>query len=231
MAKDNNSSYFINKSFHREVCQGNRIDHYVDNIFKKFPLDDPLYDIYVSRPNYKEPHFNYSPIPFQPNVILDGYFQSEKYFKNYKAQLNDLFGFVDHIGFEQTTCVIQIRTGDFLTLSDFNVVTPAYFKEAIDTVKSNFGNVTFVVVTDSWSSAERYLPTDNVYQVSQGTELDDLKLMSKADYCIISNSSFGWWGSYLGKDKLTITPDKWLNSLPKEEYEDIYREEMIRIRI
>jgi len=230
LAKDNNTDYFIDKTNHTEIGQGNTIDHYINSIFEKSPTND-LFD--GSRPNYKESQFNYCPIPFQANMILDGYFQSEKYFKNYKATLNHLFGFddINESNTSEVSCVIQIRTGDFLSNYIFNVVTPSYFREALELIKSKYNNVKFVVVSDDWSRAASYLPTDNVYQVSRGSELDDLRLMSKADCCIISNSSFGWWGSYLGKDKLTVVPDKWFNNSERPEYEDIYRDEMVRIKI
>jgi hypothetical protein len=53
-------------------------------------------------------------------------------------------------------------------------------------------------------------------------------LMSKSDVCIISNSTFAWWGSFLGEKKITYAPYIWNTDV--EEFENIYSEEMIKIK-
>ncbi|MCB1149465.1 MAG: hypothetical protein KDK48_04805, partial [Chlamydiia bacterium] len=37
--------------------------------------------------DYKEPTHNYSPIPFRDNMMLIGYYQSEKYFKHHEEEI------------------------------------------------------------------------------------------------------------------------------------------------
>ena len=53
----------------------------------------------------------------------------------------------------------------------------------------------------------------------------DLCLMSLSDYHIIANSSFSWWGSWLGKSKKTIAPWNWFSSngnLSNNNTKDLY---------
>ena len=51
------------------------INLYRDNILRKVKIGNLNVDN-----TYKEPEFIYNEIPYQNNLLLDGYFQSEKYF-------------------------------------------------------------------------------------------------------------------------------------------------------
>ena len=39
----------------------------------------------------KQGCFNYTPIPRKDNIIIEGFFQSEKFFKDYETEVKDLF--------------------------------------------------------------------------------------------------------------------------------------------
>jgi hypothetical protein len=52
-------------------------------------------------------------------------------------------------------------------------------------------------------------------------------LMSKSDACIISNSTFAWWGSFLGNEKIIYAPKIW--NLNEEEFKNIFADNMIRV--
>jgi hypothetical protein len=223
LAKSNNDIYCINSNLHEGRGQGNHITSYIDNIFKNIPKTD-----YKSNNLYKEPKFNYTHIDYTQDMLLDGYFQSEKYFNNYRKEMNDLFSF-DEDSFERKTCVIQIRTGDYIHSYNFDVVTKKYFADAIKYVLDECPSLEFKVVTDDESRIKNYI-TDVEYSFISNDELSDIKALSKADYAIISNSSFGWWGSYLGKNKTTIVPDKWFKNI-NYDVSDIYRNDMIKIKI
>lgn len=233
LARDNDDEYYMNVNLHLGKGQGHHIKEYSSSIFKNIPETNIVYDNL-----YKEPLFSHTPIQYSKNLKLDGYFQSEKYFPQYKNQLNKLFGF-DAPQYYTGLCGIQIRTGDYLYSPNFNIVTPQYVKNAMDIVKSQHPSIKFLVITDDKELAQRYLPQSEIYDYASNYHTDqdvdsvksvnDLHMMSRCDFCIMSNSTYGWWGSYLGKSKTTIVPDRWFNN--DFNTSDVYRSDMIKISV
>jgi len=148
---------------------------------------------------------------------------------NNRKDISELLGY-PYKQEKNNTCVIHVRTGDYLYQSNFNVVTPRYFSNAIDYVLNENSDIVFKVISDNNNIAKNYIPNSINYEFCSSDELEDLKTLSECDYAIISNSSFSWWGSYLGKDKKTIVPNKWFNNITYD-VSDIYREDMIKIEI
>ena len=64
----------------------------------------------------------------------------------------------------------------------------------------------------------------NVEVVSGNTADEDLQLMTMCDNHIIANSSFSWWGSWLGhnESKKVIAPSRWFGPAKKFNTSDIY---------
>lgn len=232
LAKTNNTEYSVNPSLHYERGQGHHISQYENTILKNIPKTDK-----VPTNIYKEKDFHHHEIPqIAGDLLLDGYFQTEKYFENSREEINNLFGF-DSYNSIPNTCGIQIRLGDYLHLSDFTVINPDYIKHAVDFIREMCPSVEFVIVTDDENRAKDYIPEgvnykfvgDMTHSASDAEHtVESLRILSMCEYCIISNSSFGWWGSYLGKKKPTLAPFKWFNT--SHNTSDVYRDDMIKIQ-
>lgn len=155
---------------------------------------------------WREPTHGYTPIPNERSIILDGYFQSEKYFKEYREQLLQMFGF-KWIPIARTVS-IHVRRGDYLQLQDKHpVVTEKYLIEAMNYFKEK-GYNEFMFFSDDIKWCKEKFP-NNQYSEGLG-EKADMELMSCCEHHIIANSSFSWWGAWLNQNpnKIVVCPSK-----------------------
>lgn len=199
-----------------------KIDHYPNTIFKNIKklenLNNLEYFVYEDS-IYKE-------IIKKDNLLLDGYFQSEKYFLKHKEHIKSIFS-VDTIEKYKDYCFIHIRRGDYLKFQHVHpVISDEYYLNALKYIKSN----KIVVLTDD----KEYIKNHNIFKdfeiSNSNTDLDDLSIMKSCSEAIIGNSTFSWWGSYLSNNNnLTIAPKKWFNHISFDKYKDIYTEKMIII--
>ena len=130
----------------------------------------------------------------------------------------------DQMKKEDSVCV-HIRRGDYIGNKRLEVCTEEYYKRAIELIKTKIRKPVFYIFSNSPFELEwiqnHYAFTKDMYFVNEGNnEHEDLFLMYHCRNHIISNSTFGWWGSYLSNGNITIAPQKWSNS---DEQQDILR--------
>ena len=87
------------------------------------------------------------------------------------------------------------------------------------------------LITDDMSKDEIRALRDRFVLIEANDEYTsylDLYLLSKCNHNILSNSTFSWWGAWIGDygKKITIAPSTWLNGVDSSE---IYTEGMILI--
>jgi Glycosyl transferase family 11 len=161
---------------------------------------------------YQEPHFHFAPEFWDlPDwTILSGYFQSEKYFAPYAEQIKQEFTFRDPVGWPRFKdwVSVHVRRGDYLTFPHHHPpCTVDYYRKAM----AEFPGAHFIVFSDDIEWCKLYLRGPDV-EFSEGFSPDrDLQRMIACDHHIIANSSYSWWGAYLGQNlkKRVIAPRKW----------------------
>ncbi len=173
--------------------------------------------------------------------FVRGYFQSEKYFdpiadtvkKELQIKKIDNTAVCDlgkKMEKEDSVC-IHIRRGDYIGNKRLDVCTESYYREAVKLMKTRLNAPVFYIFSNTpddllWIK-KHYDFTKDMYFIDEGTdEFEDLYLMYHCRNHIISNSTFSWWGSYLGDSNITIAPQKWVNS---DERQDILRKEWILV--
>lgn len=153
------------------------------------------------------------------NVDLFGYYQTEKYFKHIEDEIRKDFTFRADVMKDCRKCFIDnfntsevislhIRRGDYVTNPNHPVQTIEYYQEALDKMPKDLPVIVFSDDTDWCKNHEFFAPDRFFISENNGTEVD-LCLMTLANYHIIANSSFSWWGAWLGKSKKTIGPRNW----------------------
>lgn len=153
------------------------------------------------------------------HVSLQGYFQTEKYFKHIEDEIREDFIFNDSIlgpckemisGVENPIS-LHVRRTDYVSNS---VNHPPCTLEYYDAALKHFEEDRNVIVFSddpSWCQQQE-LFSDDRFMISENTDNRiDLCLMSLCDDFIIANSSFSWWGAWLSrnKNKKVIAPSQW----------------------
>jgi len=211
---------------------------YIENIFRKVEFSDSVnYEITL-----QELGFNFSIIPkVDKNIKLLGYYQSEKYFINYKEEVLKLFEIDDTTSeylktkyrnlIEENTCSIHIRRGDYLHLPNHHpILSIDYY---LDAVKIIGEDKHFLIFSDDISWCESNLDfIPNKTLIKGNSDYQDLYLMSMCKNNIIANSSFSWWGAWLNKNetKKIIAPKNWFGpAYSTYDTSDLYPQNWIKI--
>lgn len=183
---------------------------------------------------FREKHFHFDPTisTAKDGVMLDGYFQSEKYFKGYEDIIRKDFTLKEPIDNEHIitghiarceSVSLHIRRGDYITLPGAAKVhggccPSEYYSRAIIYIRSKVENPVFFIFSDDieWVKANMEFPT-NTWFVSGNKHLNnpqELIAMSLCKHNIIANSSFSWWAAWLNNNlnKIVVAPVKWFNS-------------------
>jgi hypothetical protein len=168
------------------------------------------------------------------NCVVEGYFQSEKYFAGIRSLLLRDFVFkeplvdgnlqlIRQIGSCESVS-IHIRRGDYLKTSLHPVYTEKYYLQAIEVLTQQVANPHFFIFSDDLGWAKKYLkisfPITFVENNNQGNSYKDMQLMSACKHNIIANSSFSWWGAWLNQNpgKVVVAPYPWVNKKDNAYY-------------
>ena len=214
--------------------QGKPSNHYIYTIFKKI---NKKCDKLLNK-QYYENDFSYSEIPYESNLILNGYFQSEKYFIDVKEEIINLFNISDYdkdivnevlsLNEIKSKTSVHIRRGDYLKFPEIHKTCDVdYYKKAM----SMFEDTTFIFISDDIPWVKNNFVGDNIIYSPFNDDIIDLTLMSMCDNNIIANSTFSWWGAYLNqnKNKKIIAPNKWFSENSKINESDIIPNDWVKI--
>lgn len=211
----------------------------------------PPTDITIKENNY------FNNLTENKNVLLNDYFQSDKYFKNNYSTIMELLDIEnkkktllnENKFYSQKMidkCIsIHFRMGDYIKLQDYhNILTIEYYKKALEYIllKIDFNPIFlyFYEVQNEVQVNEIILSLKNdfpkcIFQKIDESLLDweQLLLMSCCKHNIIANSTFSWWGAYFNSytDKIVCYPSQWFG--PKNKYciDDLFPENWVKIKI
>lgn len=182
---------------------------------------------------YSESHFEFDENAFKvkPNNYIEGFFQSEKYFKDIEDEIRTDFQFKNSPDEENQKLIekivatnsisLHIRRGDYIKKKRYQNLYATcsldYYKRGVEYITQHHPNPTLFIFSDDieWVKENLNLPYESVY-ISHNTgskSYEDMRLMSLCKHNIIANSSFSWWGAWLNnnKEKVIIAPQKWFN--------------------
>lgn len=175
----------------------------------------------------------YFPLPLNfknSDIYLDGFWQSEKYFKDIEKTIREDFIFKElpnsyakrwqSIIKKSNSVSVHIRMGDYarnpIENKKFGLLPLAYYHNALEIISKKAKNPEVFVFSDeiSWAKAKIHFsyPTYFVSDTSPNKiDSEDMRLMSNCKHNIICNSSYSWWGAWLNQNaqKVVVAPKMW----------------------
>ena len=177
------------------------------------------------------------------NTYIEGYFASEKYFKNHRNLILKEFTLktqvtkknqeiINRMHDSQSVC-ISIRRTDFLTNPLHNVCTDQYYKNALSTMSELVRDMhVFIFSDDNDYVVNNFkLPFKHEFITHNYPDFyEDFRLMTNCKHHIVPNSTFSWWAAWLSdfEEKKVIAPRVWLNSTTID-FSTVIPEEWIKI--
>lgn len=180
------------------------------------------------------------------NIYLEGWFTSEKYFKDIREELLKEFIFTIEANeksknllseIEKTSSVsLHVRRGDYLKNKNakkwHGVKGNDYYRTAIEIMNTRIKNPVYFVFSDDIQWCKKNIITSKkIYFVDHNKYgAEDLMLMCECKNNIITNSTFSWWGAWLNRNnkKIVIAPEAWLND-SSVDTSDVLPKEWIKI--
>lgn len=203
------------------------------------------------QPNvYSEKHFHFDPevLTVPDNVYLQGYWQSEKYFK----EIGDIIRQEFSVGSSLTgknqelaelitstnSVSVHVRRGDYVAdpnmMAMHEICDAEYYTRCVEKIRSTVKAPHFFVFSDesAWVGANMRFPfpTTVVDHNAPDRGYEDMRLMSLCRHNILANSSFSWWGAWLNTNpsKVVIAPQEWFKDTSKDT-KDLIPDGWIRI--
>lgn len=183
---------------------------------------------------YKEPRHAYDPLPEVNDLTIDGYFQSEKYFANAKAEIAEALQF-EHKAADYVA--LHIRRGDYMFYPEqFPLMPLEYYQAGIDYFIEN-GECLFRIYSDDieWCKSS-FKPEWWGAYVEYSTikdPLTDMRDMYNASGFIIANSTFSLFPAVLRPDNPNVVApaeDRWYGAMNKHlETFDLMPERFIKM--
>ena len=192
---------------------------------------------------------------FEDDTNLDGFCQTEKYFKHIEDEIREDFAFKDDIlepcnefiSTFENILFLHVRRGDNVGREEYyRMMTFDYYERAL----KHFDDDAYVLVCSDdpeWCAEQDFFADDrflvntdvprydHLCLEGDGTHKNscvpytDLCLMSLCNGAILSSSTLGWWGAWLQKGRTNpiIVPEHWYGpTLEKvNDCRDLYPEE------
>lgn len=243
-----NRSFKLNK-FNIAYSDVNIISDYLLKATRRLPLRNlpPL----IKYINEKQFHFDKQVSQEKAMfLVTNGYWQSEKYFigaeKTIRSELTftnkhsmEFYHYLNLIQKAENPISVHIRRGDYvhhpIFSQTFGFIGEAYYHRALELMNARQNQPSYFIFTDDQEWAEHHIPQhiSKVFVKNSGedADLDDLHLMSLCNHHIIANSSYSWWGAWLGTNlgKMVIAPQNWFKNKPDSDTKDLLPDSWLKI--
>ena len=157
-------------------------------------------------------------------VTIQGFFQTEKYFKHIRDEIKGDFEFKDEIASPCKDMMaeidepvsLHIRRTDYISNPNHSALGLEYYEKAL---KQFDKRSTIVVFSDDpdWCNEQELFSSDRFLVAEENSAYVDMCLMTLCKGHIIANSSFSWWGAWLSDSDQVVAPSGWFAGSNNEQ--------------
>ena len=171
-------------------------------------------NVFVSR-SVGNHYFDFNKLDnFDGDVVLDGHLQRIEYYKDHKELLRNIFGIKKLEMKNSNKLILHIREADYKTLGWF--LGYDYYKKFIES--TGFSDIIIVTDNPNGETIQKLL-SEGCTLSTEGIEspflhhgdrraIDDFLTLLYSENIAISQSSFAWWGAFLGYHNKVFFPYK-----------------------
>jgi len=208
------------------IANKKELDKFSRKIHGILPFLWPYYVVNESKHSYDDNVLN-----AHKNSYLNGFWQTEKYFKPIEEIIRKDFAFkpitdsLNKATAEKIRSVnavsVHVRRGDYVSNKNTNEYHGTcgidYYSQAADIIKQKAGDPHFFIFSDDIDWVKQNLNFGSAVTYVENNKgannYIDMQLMSLCKHNIIANSSFSWWGAWLNssEQKVVVAPGKWFN--------------------
>jgi len=162
------------------------------------------------------------------DIYLEGYWQSEKYFKDIREILlneltlkkcsDEMDNVIEEIN-EVNSVAIHVRRGNYIKDPEvnrkFGAMDLEYYQRCIEYFEINIESPYFYIFTDDPEWVDININSDYPVRIVSNTnqfkDYEEQYLMGLCKHQIIPNSTFSWWAAWLNRnsDKIICAPKMW----------------------
>lgn len=209
----------------RKFVRASRISKHIDAADNKYNFDCRVFD--SNRWRFVEIHqcwTSYKYFQGIENLIKSTFIFPETFISAINNKLCELITCSNSVS-------LHVRRGDYVNNKIHgDVLELAYYKHALEIILNKVNDPRFFIFSDDPLYVKEkimpLMPCARVHIIDHNKKLNswiDMALMSKCLHHVIPNSSFSWWGAFLGShnNQVVVAPKYWANVNSNVELSDM----------
>ena len=171
---------------------------------------------------------DYKNLVFDNNLFLEGHFESERYFKDYKDEIKGEFKLKNQVSLKKNPYFNEINKLNSVSIClrqnrfiegkgqntsqnkqkslNFTLEQINYINKSVDYIKSKVSNPTFFLWSNDFSNIDKNKFNFNYKEIkfynnenALDKRIQSLFLLTQCNHFIVTATTFNWWGAWLSE--------------------------------
>ena len=226
----------------KKYCFDTFFSNFNRNILKKIDnfKNNKLFLIEERDENKATKYNDTSSYIFSDLLYVEGYFESEKYFKTFENDLKSKFIIKDKYINKNNKFIELLKNNNSVSISvrqnrysergkidkekstEFTKNTIDYINRSVSFLKKKISNPKFFIWSNDFTNLNNYFNENEFTFIinDSNKSLNDFNLFKYSKHFIVGPTSFHWWGAWLNEnpDKICVRPPDYLNPSNNKDF-------------